>query len=156
MNSPELPSKITLSIEENPDQNELEIVRQGLQAFNDSKVENVNHLTLEILLRDEDGKVRGGLLGDTYWGWLSISILWVDESLRGQGYGRRLLRTAEQEAIRRGCHSAHLDTMSFQARPFYEKEGYRVFGILEDVPIGNQRIFLYKHLTEKPLHSSSK
>jgi GNAT superfamily N-acetyltransferase len=156
MSSTESPSKITLRIEEHPDQNDLETVRQGLQTFNESKVEAVNHLSLEILLRDEGGKVRGGLLGDTYWGWLSVSILWVDESLRGQGYGRRLLRAAEQEAIRRGCHSAHLDTMSFQARPFYEKEGYHVFGILEDVPIGNQRIFLYKQLTEKSLHTSTR
>jgi hypothetical protein len=36
--------------------------------------------------------------------------------------------------------------MSFQAQPFYEKQGYTVFGVLEDLPDGHKRIFLKKDL----------
>jgi hypothetical protein len=35
---------------------------------------------------------------------------------------------AEVHARERGCHSAWLDTFSFQARGFYEKLGYDEFG----------------------------
>jgi hypothetical protein len=54
----------------------------------------------------------------------------------------------EAEAIRRGCHGAFLDTFSYQARPFYEKLGYEVFGTLEDYPPGHQRFYMRKRLGE--------
>jgi GNAT superfamily N-acetyltransferase len=85
-------------------------------------------------------------LGNTYWGWLYISILWLAESLRGQGVGGRLLDMAEQEALDRGCRHAHVDTLDFQALPFYEKHGYAVWGTLNDLPPGHSRYFLKKDL----------
>jgi len=41
------------------------------------------------------------VIGSTYWGWLLVQFLWVDERIRGRGYGRLLLTTAEREAMRR-------------------------------------------------------
>lgn len=55
-----------------------------------------------------------------------------------------LMRTTEREAVARGCAHAHLNTFSFQARPFYEKLGYQVFGQLRDYPSGRTRYFLCK------------
>ena len=46
-----------------------------------------------------------------------------------------------------------LDKFSFQARGFYEKLGYAVFGALEDYPIGHSRMFLRK--TIAPAASSA-
>jgi GNAT superfamily N-acetyltransferase len=138
--------ELTIAIEENSIPEDCEKVRTGLRQFNLLHAPADNHLTIEIFLRDAKGEIFGGLLGDTYWGWLYVGILWVDESVRGQGYGHRLLHAAEEEALKRGCHSVHLDTMSFQAQPFYEKEGYAVFGVLPDLPKGHERIFLYKSL----------
>lgn len=57
-----------------------------------------------------------------------MDIFWLHEDLRGQGYGTQLLQMAEQEAIARGCHQAHLDTFEFQAPGFYEKHGYQCWG----------------------------
>jgi len=57
---------------------------------------------------------------------------------------------AEEEARRRGCHSVHLDTLSFQALPFYQKHGYAVFGALENHPVGHTRYFLKKKLDQSP------
>jgi GNAT superfamily N-acetyltransferase len=133
-------------LEPQPSAADVEAIRAGLRAFNASRVGDDAHQPLTLVLRAPDGRLLGGLLGDTYWGWLSIGILWLEESARGRGHGSRLLAAAEAEARRRGCHHAHVDTMSFQALPFYEKRGYRVWGELRDLPRGYSRIFLSKQL----------
>jgi hypothetical protein len=61
------------------------------------------------------------------------------------GLGRGPVAQAERIAVERGCHAAHLDTFSFQARGFYEKHGYAVFATL-DYPPERQRFFLRKRL----------
>ena len=99
-------------------------------------------------MRDAAGQLAGGLLGATYWGWLYIEILWLAEDARHQGLGSRLLAQAERVAIERGCHAVHLDTMDFQALPFYERHGYTIFGVLDDLPRGHQRYFLKKQLPD--------
>ena len=65
--------------------------------------------------------------------------MWVAAGLRGGGIGALVLAAAEDEGRARGCTRAHLDTFSYQARPFYEKHGWRVFATLDDYPKGHQR-----------------
>jgi GNAT superfamily N-acetyltransferase len=101
---------------------------------------------LALALRDERGAVVGGLIGELNFGWLQIKILSVAEGLRGHGWGSRLVRQAERLAAEAGCHHAWLDTFSFQARPFYERLGYHVFGQLPDYPTGQVRYFLARAL----------
>ncbi|MBW4442967.1 MAG: putative N-acetylmannosamine-6-phosphate 2-epimerase [Plectolyngbya sp. WJT66-NPBG17] len=91
---------------------------------------------LEVFLIDDRQKIRAGLVGLTRWNWLLIETLWVDESLRQQGFGRRMMMLAEQEAKQRGCTEAILDTFSFQAKGFYEKLGYEMFAQVDDYPSG--------------------
>jgi GNAT superfamily N-acetyltransferase len=143
-------SKISIALEPNPAEADLEAIRAGLHAFNTLAASDDSHQFLTLLVRDDEGRLLGGLLGDTYWGWLHVGILWLDESVRRQGYGSRLLAAAEAEALRRGCLRAHLDTMSFQALPFYEKHGYKEWGRLEDLPPGHSRIYLSKTLDDRP------
>ena len=101
---------------------------------------------IRIFLRDAEGAVVGGIDGLVFGDWVYVKLLWVDAALRGQGRGTALLRRMEDEAVRLGCRNAHLDTYSFEARPFYEKNGYRVFATLEDFPPGHQKHFLRKKL----------
>ncbi len=54
---------------------------------------------------------------------------------------------AEDYARYRNCHSAFLDTHTWQARPFYERRGYELFATLDDFPPGHQKFFLKKRLT---------
>ena len=137
----------TMTIEETPDPGEARFVFERLLEFNRSRTgASDGHRQLAILLRDEGNAIVGGLLGDTFWGWLYVQILWIDESLRHQGYGHTLLAAAEQEAIARGCHHAHLDTKSYQPPPFNEKHGYTVFGELHDIPVGHSRYYMQKQL----------
>ena len=88
------------------------------------------------------------LFRSTAFGWLYIELLFIPEDRRAGGLGTRLMRRAEEEAIKRGCHHAWLDTFNFQARGFYEKLGYRVFGTLENYPVGHSRLFMTKSLAE--------
>ena len=118
-------------------------VRQGLGDFNSPYVAD-DFRRLTLFLRDGDDGIVGGLLGSTEWRWLHVDILWIDAALRGQGYGSRLLAMAEEEAGRRGCWGAHLDTLSFQALPFYLARGYERFATLDDQPPGYQTYFLRK------------
>jgi GNAT superfamily N-acetyltransferase len=141
--------EFSLTLESIPAEEDLEAIRKGLHAFNTLNASDDHHQSLTLLLRDENGALLGGLLGDTYWGWLHVAILWLEAKARRHGHGSRLLAAAEAEAVRRGCHHAHLDTMSFQALPFYEKHGYKVMGILDDLPIGHKRIFLSKELDHR-------
>lgn len=101
---------------------------------------------MALLARGAQGNIVAGLTAGTYWGWLYVGRLWVDERLRQQGIGGRLLAQAEQEALRRGCHHAHLMTGSFNALPFYQKRGYTMFGELPDMPIGHTQYFVQKAL----------
>jgi GNAT superfamily N-acetyltransferase len=121
-------------------------VTDGLRAYNRSQVGDSRHLPLVLSVRGDDGRVVAGLVGDTRWTWLFVSLLWVDESCRGTGLGKNLIATAETEARKRGCRHAYLDTFSFQARPFYEALGYTLFGELEEFPPGQRRYFLRKKL----------
>ena len=102
--------------------------------------------SVRMFIRNQAGQVVGGIIGNMFGGWVYVELLWVEESLRNQGLGSQLLRALEEEAIRMGCQHAHLDTYSFEARPFYEQHGYEVFAVLEDYPAGHRKFFLKKAL----------
>jgi GNAT superfamily N-acetyltransferase len=121
------------------------IVLEGLRAYNRTYTDAAISVPLAVAARAGD-TIIGGLVGETHWQWLHVELLWVAESYRGRGLGRRLLRAAEDEARLRGVRHAYLDTLDFQARPFYEREGWVVFGVLEDYPPGYKRFYMRKDL----------
>ena len=121
------------------------VVVRGLLAFNEKWLGPSNERPVRFVARDELGVV-GGLLGHTRWSWLYVAKLWVDERGRGQGIGTKLLTAAEELARTRGCTDASLDTFEYQARPFYEKLGYELFGTLDGYPPGYRQFYLRKRL----------
>lgn len=135
-----------VTVEETSDPAAVRAVNEGLDRFNLRFAPAEQYRPLNVFLRDDDGKILGGLLGETYWTWLHVGVLWVDDAVRKGGHGSRLMAEAEAEARRRGCRHAYLDTLSFQALPFYQRLGYTVFGTLDDLPEGHQRYFLQKAL----------
>jgi GNAT superfamily N-acetyltransferase len=138
-------SDLKITIEDHPSADEDAIVA-GLYRYNAAQTGDGGYSRLTLTLRDGGGAVKGGLIGELYWGWLHVDVLWVEEGVRGQGYGGALLGAAEQEAVVRGCRAAYLGTFSFQAPGFYERHGYKVFGVLEQFPVGHRRHFFYKRL----------
>jgi GNAT superfamily N-acetyltransferase len=122
-------------------------VVRGLLAFNEAWIGPSNEQPVRLVARDELGVV-GGLLGQTRWKWLYVAKLWVDERGRGKGIGTQLLAAAEELARTRGCTDASLDTFEYQARPFYEKLGYELFGTLDGYPPGFRQFYLRKRLVQ--------
>jgi ribosomal protein S18 acetylase RimI-like enzyme len=134
------------TLEDTPHPCDVQFLNERLREYNLLHAADDNHRLLTVLLRDPEGEIVAGLLGGTFWGWLHIDVLWVRDDLRRGGYGQALLRMAEEEAIRRGCHHAHVETHSFQALPFYRKHGYTVFGQLPDFPQGHTKYYMEKAL----------
>jgi len=139
----------SLTFEEHAKDEDMRRIGEGLGKYNLAQTGRDDFRRLNIFVRDSDSAILGGVIGGTYWGWLYIDLLWIDESVRRAGYGRKLLKA--EEAINRGCTQVFLDTFSFQARPFYEKHGYTIFGELKDFPSGHSRYFLQKTLRQATL-----
>ncbi len=131
---------------EHPEQSAWGIIGQGINEYNHQKAGDDRSQIICFAIQGPDLKIVGGVIAAVYWDWLYIDLMWLKEDLRGLGYGSRLLTLAEDEARKRGAKHAFLDTFSFQAPGFYEKQGYHVFGELQDFPQGCQRYFMTKLL----------
>ncbi|MBI1258080.1 MAG: GNAT family N-acetyltransferase [Chloroflexi bacterium] len=141
-----LKSTIHITIEPDASANDVQIIEDHINEFNMRVTGDDNWKPVRIFLRDERGSIRGGITADLWGGWLEIGFLWVDEDLRNHGYATQLMHQAEAEARAFGCRNAQVTTHSFQARPFYEKLGYRVIAELEDYPPGHSDFLLRKSL----------
>lgn len=125
------------------------IISSGLDDYNDHKVGYRDWRPLAALLRDPDtGETLGGMIGKTSYGLLFIDLVCLPESARGQDIGSRLLAMMEQEGIARGCRSAFLFTITWQAPGFYERHGWTEFGRIACDPPGNARVFMTKTLPQ--------
>lgn len=127
-----------------PDPSARDAIAAGLGGFNTERAGPGEWRRLAVLMHDEAGAVTGGLWGITSYQWLFTELLFVPPALRGRGLGAEILGRAEAEARRRGCRGAWLDTFEFQARGFYERLGYSLFGCIDDYPPGYARYFLKK------------
>jgi GNAT superfamily N-acetyltransferase len=117
-----------------------------IDAFNIAKAGAYGQQALALVIRDEAGDITGGLWGESFYDWFFVKLLIVPAALRGTGMGTKLLAEAERIATERGCAGIWLDTFEFQARGFYEKQGYTLFGTLPDHPRGMSRFFMQKRL----------
>ena len=104
--------------------------------------------TLDKKITDDNGNIIAGCVAKMYcWNVAYIDTLWVGSEYRGQGLGARLLAEVEKTSKAKGSYLIHLDTFYFKAKEFYEKQGYEVFGVLEDCPKEHSRYYLKKVLS---------
>lgn len=136
-----------LALEDPPTDASLDAIDHGLRGYNRRFFDRGTTVTLCMTVRDGEGAIVGGCIFHLRWHWLEVEDLWLDDGWRGRGLGRTLLAAVEAEAMRRGCTKARLDTASFQARPFYEKCGYRTWGTIDDYPPGHAVHYMAKDLT---------
>ena len=146
MDGPSKPSNFEIEVTQKVRPESRDAIIRGLLEFNASHLGGVEPASVDVYVRDVDGQLVGGLVGDIGLGWLSIHALWVAEGLRGSGLGTDILLAAENAAIKCGCHAAILDTLSFQAPAFYEKRGYSRIGVVDNYRGGSQKIYMQKRL----------
>ncbi|MGJ0396701.1 MAG: GNAT family N-acetyltransferase [Methylocystis sp.] len=99
-----------------------------------------------IVARDPEGILVAGLNGVSHWRWFYVRHLWVEQSQRGRGLGRRLMAEAERIARERGCVGLYVDTFDPRAAAFYEALGFARSGEIADLPPGHARLFFRKPL----------
>lgn len=117
-----------------------------IEEFNVARWEVKEKFPIAVTLTNEHGEIVGGVSAKTFGIWLLIENLWIHEKLRSQGYGFKILTMLEQAAKKRGCEFALLDTLNFQARPFYEKYGYKLQWTQKCYPREGCKYFMVKEL----------
>ena len=106
------------------------MIEFNLMHFPDDLKGRYEELNLHLV--SEGGEIFGGIVGEFCWNWLEIHYLFVDPEHRKSGYGKALLREAEKMARDKKCDFIKLDTLSFQALDFYLKEGFQIYGTIEN------------------------
>ncbi len=130
---------------------EQDSILKHLSAFNRSQLniqsEKPSSLPLNFHIKN-NGVIIGGINANLYFlqSILHIDHLFVDETYRGLDLGSKLLNHVEEIAKSKGARLSHLDTFDFQAKDFYLKQEYEVFGILDDCPKDHQRFYMKKSL----------
>ncbi len=145
-----LPPGLTLGFDDRPTPDDDDFLGEALGEYNAPFLRDPGYAYFGLFVRDAapqsiKAAIRAGLMGHVYAGWLFVKYLWVHSDLRRGGIGSGLMAEAERRAIALGCHSAWVDTFSFQAPEFYLRLGYREFARL-DYPPDYQRIFFKKQL----------
>lgn len=126
-------------------QQDINDIFEMLKEYNLAHLDGVDKVPLGVFY-EEDNKKLAGLTGDTFGNWLCISYVVVSKELRGKHIGSELLKAAEDEAVKRGCKYAFVDTFSFQAPEFYTKHGYKEVFALEEYPVSGKRHYYIKEL----------
>ena len=122
----------------------IEFLDEKIAEFNWANWEVKERKPLAVQIKNEHGDVTAGAAGRTFGDWLLINTLWVSEGLRGQGVGSQILKEIEKAAQHRGCTKCLLDTLNFQAMPFYEKQGYQTQWIQQNYPKTGCKYFMVK------------
>lgn len=119
-------------------------IRDPLVAYNIARFGESDKRELNITIRNDENTVTGGLVGYTGRGWLYVQLLFVPETMRGKGTAAKLLAMAEEEARKRGCTGAYIDTMNPDALRTYERYGFTRIGSLAPLSSGQSITWLEK------------
>jgi GNAT superfamily N-acetyltransferase len=135
-----------IEILDEPEQQLIDFLDEKIAEFNWANWEVSERKPLAVQIKDDKGNIIAGSSARTFGNWLLINTLWVDESLRGQQVGAKILYELESAAKGRGCSLSMLDTLNFQAMPFYKKYGYITKWVQENYPKSGCKYFMVKKL----------
>lgn len=129
---------------------ESESIVDKIVEYNLSKfpiIQESSFIWINRVIADTYGDIIAGINSKMYcWNCLYIDVLWVKEEYRKEGLGSKILNEIEKVAKDKGCYLIHLDTFDFQAKDFYLKHGYDIFGILDECPQRHKRYFMKKFI----------
>jgi len=137
------------SVIADPTDDEVKEFQKGLEAFNMAQTNNEFNSPqpwLNMVLKDHEGTIVGGIMTSTLYWSLYLEVLWVDKKYRGLGYGRNLVLEAQRLAKKQGCISSHTYTFSWQAPDFYQAVGYDLIATYDGYHGGITELILMKQL----------
>ena len=137
------------SVIANPTDDEVKEFQKGLEAYNMEQTNgeyNSPKDWINLVLKDHEGNIVGGILTSTLFWAQYLEVLWVDDKYRGLGYGRDLVREAERLSKKNGCITSHTYTFSWQAPDFYQAVGYKLIATYEGYIDGITELILMKRL----------
>ncbi len=131
-----------------------DIINSKLRENNRSKskwlrenlTENINLSSFKqsnFLAFDKDNLI-GGAIGYELYNWYYLDLMYVDESYRNKGVGTRLLKQIDEYVIANNLSGIRTETWDFQAKGFYEKNGFVIFGEISNCPPGTIEYHLKK------------
>jgi len=135
-----------IEVIENPEKTLIEFLDKQIADFNWANWEVSKRLPLAVQVKNDQGEVVAGAAARTFGDWLLIDTLWVSEELRGKDVGSKILTELEMAGKKRGCVKCLLDTLNFQAMPFYQKYGYEIQWTQESYPKTGCKYFMVKVL----------
>ena len=98
----------------------------------------------EVVLAARRNGVIGAAVGVLVGGVAELQQLLVRHGDDRGGVGSALLREFERRCKERGCHKLRLETADYQARPFYERHGFRVVATLPNDRFGHTLFVMEK------------
>lgn len=124
-----------------------DLAKQKIAEFNAQHWDANKRQALGLKKLNAQGEIVAMLAGRTFGNWFYLESFWLAASERGQGLGSQMLAAAEAIAKSRGCSFVLLDTLDFQAKPFYLRHGYQVQWVQQDYPFaGGAKYFMTKTL----------
>lgn len=120
------------------DGEDVDTIEEGLGEYNNSQVPYEHEwISLGKKIADDIGNtIAGCFAGIQGWHCAIIETVWVEEAFRNQGIGSQLLHEIEKEAKENGAHIAITESFDWSL-PFFEKNGYVVAAVRQDVPKGH-------------------
>ena len=137
---------MNIELIENPKKELIDYLDKKIDDFNWGNWEVGERLPLAVQIKNDNDEVIAGSTARSFGDWLLLDILWVSEELRGQNVGSQILKKVEEVGKKRGCKKCLLDTLNFQAMPFYEKHGYKIQWVQEGYPKTGCKYFMVKQL----------
>jgi N-acetylglutamate synthase-like GNAT family acetyltransferase len=142
---------MNIEVATNPDEKDSKVISRGIIDFNKSEITALEPYEAEVkfsvFARNQEENITGGIKATCYWNTLHVELFWLSAECRGKGVGYELIKSAEKFAKENNCAKAFVETTSWQAKPFYEKMGYKLMATLNDRPKEHSSHYLTKDLT---------
>lgn len=137
---------MNIEVLDNPEQEIIDYLNKKIADFNWAHWEVSERSPLAVQIKNDQGEIIAGAAARSFGDWLLLDTLWVADELRGQNIGSEILKKIEASGKKRGCIKCLLDTLNFQAMPFYEKHGYKTQWVQQGYPKTGCKYFMVKEL----------
>lgn len=141
---------MNIQLTTSPLEKDAQVLKAGITEYNKTTIPDIEpneaEVRFSVFAKNDNQEVIGGIRAICFWNTLHIELLWLSEECRGKGIGNSLIKTAEKFALEKKCEKAFVETTSWQAKPFYEKNGYHLIATLNDRPKGHATHYLSKDL----------